>query len=124
METESIYDLLQGVKDGEINPLEAYIILKNQQTILESALKQVQDQAIDEGLKYGEKSFTAFGAKIEMRSAPAVYKFDETVQQFEARLKAMKDQAKIGSFVDPDTGVEIGKAIKIDGKQTISISFK
>jgi hypothetical protein len=124
METESIYDLLQGVKDGEINPLEAYIILKNQQTILESALKQVQEQAIDEGLKYGEKSFSAYGAKVEMRSAPAVYKFDETVQQFEARLKAMKDQSKIGSFVDPDTGVEINKAVKIEGKQTISISFK
>lgn len=124
METESIYDLLQGVKDGEINPLEAYVILKNQQIILEDAIKQVHSQAVDEGLKYGEKSFTAYGAKIEMRSAPATYKFDETVQQFEARLKAMKDQAKIGSFVDPDTGVEINKAVKVEGKQTLSVSFK
>ena len=123
-ELESIYDLIQGVKEGEINPLEAYIILKHQQINLESAIKQVQDLAINEGLKYGEKSFEAFGAKVEMRSAPSTYKFDETVQQFEARLKSMKDQAKIGSFVDPDTGVEINKAIKIDGKQTISISFK
>lgn len=124
MEHESIYDLLQGVKDGEINPLEAYIILKNQQILIESSIKQIQEQAINEGLKYGEKSFDAFGARIEMRNSPSTYRFDETVQQFEARLKAMKDQAKIGSFVDPDTGVEINKAIKLDGKQTISVSFK
>lgn len=112
------------VTAGEINPLEAYVILKKMQSQTELAIKQIQDLAIQEGLKYGEKSFKAFDAKIEMRSSPATFKFSEAITQQEERLKLLKEQSKLGEFADPNTGEIIGKAVKIEGKQTISVSFK
>lgn len=112
------------VTAGEINPLEAYVILKKMQGQTELAIKQIQDLAIQEGLKYGEKSFKAFDAKIEMRSSPATFKFSETITQQEERIKLLKEQSKLGEFADPNTGEIIGKAVKIEGKQSISVSFK
>lgn len=109
---------------GELNPLEAYVILKELQGKTELAIKQIQDQAINEGLKYGEKSFNAFGAKIEMRSSPATYKFCAAIQNLEAKVKLLKDQSKLGEFADTDTSEIIEKAVKIEGKQTLSVSFK
>ena len=117
-------ELTALVANGEINPLEAYVILKQEQTAIETALKAIQDNAITEGLKYGEKSFKAFGAKIEMRNSPSTYKFTGHILNLEERLKTLKDQAKLGEVVDTDSGEIIPKAIKLEGKQTISISFK
>lgn len=112
------------VSSGDINALEGYVILKELQGKTELAIKQIQELAIQEGLKYGEKSFSAYGAKIEMRNSPATFKFSDAISNFEAKLKQLKEQSKLGEFADPDSGEIIGKAVKLEGKQTISVSFK
>ena len=112
------------VSSGDINPLEGYIILKELQGKTELAIKQIQELAIQEGLKYGEKSFNAYGAKVEMRNSPSTYKFCAAITSFEDKLKQLKEHSKLGEFADTDSGELIDKAVKIDGKQTISISFK
>ena len=122
--TSSPQELTLLVNSGEVNPLEAYIILKQEQSNVETALKAIQDHAINEGLKYGEKSFSAYGAKVEMRNSPSTYKFSGYLTALEEKLKALREQAKIGEIVDSDSGEVIPKAIKLEGKQTISISFK
>lgn len=109
---------------GEINALEAYVILKELAGKTELALKQIQDAALTEASKYPEKSFKAFGASIEVRNGASTFKFCEAVQNYEAKLKQLKEQSKLGEFADPDSGELITKAVKIEGKTTLAISFK
>jgi hypothetical protein len=109
---------------GEINPLEAYIILKELQGKTELAIKQVLDSALTEAGKYPEKSFKAYGAKIEVRNGPSTFKFCEAILNYKAKLKQLEEQSKLGEFADPDSGEIISKAIKTEGKTTLSISFK
>lgn len=109
---------------GEINPLEAYVILKELQSKTDLALKQVLDSALTEASKYEGKSFKAYGAKIEVRNGPSTYKFCDAIQNYKAKLKQLEEQSKLGEFADPDSGEIITKAIKTEGKTTLAISFK
>ena len=109
---------------GEINALEAYVILKELAGKTELALKQIQGDALTEASKYPEKSFKAYGANIEVRNGASTFKFSDAITNFEAKLKQLKEQSKLGEFADPDSGEIISKAIKLEGKTTLAISFK
>ena len=112
------------VEVGEVNALEAYIILKELSGKTDLALKQIIDHALNEAEKYESKSFKAFGAKVEVRNGASQFKFSETINNYEAKLKQLKEQSKLGEFADPDSGEIISKAVKIEGKTTLAISFK
>ena len=122
--TEAIFDLTKGVHEGTINPLEAYCILKAQQNHLETALKSLQEGALNEANKYPEKSFKMYGASIEKRAGASTFKFCSAITKEEERIKKLKEQSKIGQFADPDSGEIIEQAVKIPGKDTLAISFK
>lgn len=109
---------------GEINALEAYVILKELSSKTELALKQIINHALAEAEKYGQKSFKAFGATIELRNGPSTYKFSSAILDLETRLKQLKDMSKSGSFADEQTGEVIDQAVKIEGKSTLAVSFK
>lgn len=117
-------ELLEKVKNGDINPLQTYVELKQLQTEIDHVLKSIQDDALTEAEKYEGKSFKAFGAKIEVRNAASTYKFSSVISDYETRLKQLKDMSKSGSFADETTGELIEKAVKIEGKTTLAISFK
>lgn len=112
------------VTAGEINALEAYVILKELAGKTELALKQVLDAALTEAEKYESKSFKAFGAKVEVRNGASQFKFCSAINEYEAKVKLLKEQSKLGEFANPDTGELIEKAVKIEGKTTLAISFK
>lgn len=112
------------VSEGSVNALEAYIILKELASKTELALKQIQNNALTEAEKYESKSFKAFGASIEVRNGASQFKFSEAINNYEAKLKQLKEQSKLGEFADPDSGELISKAVKIEGKTTLAISFK
>lgn len=112
------------VEAGEINALEAYIILKELSGKTDLALKQIIDHALNEAEKYESKSFKAFGAKVEVRNGASQFKFCSAINEYEAKLKLLKEQSKLGEFVNPETAEVIEKAVKIEGKTTLAISFK
>lgn len=112
------------VGNGEVNALEAYVILKKIEGQTKLALSQVLDAALTEAEKYESKSFKAFDAKVEVRNGPSTYKFCAAIQNYEEKLKTLKEHSKLGEFADTDSGELISKAVKIEGKTTLAISFK
>lgn len=126
MITEAINKITSEAKEGVKNPLEAYIILKGLEIEVKQAISELQNLAINEASKYPEKRFNAFGAMIERKSSPAQFDFKhiKTITDLEERVKGLKEKAKIGTFVDEETGEMIDKAYKIEGKETIAIKFE
>ena len=120
-----LFDKVSKVKEGELNALTLYIELKQLEIQLSEAIKDVQPLAIDEALKYPEKSFVKDNAIIEKRSTPSTWDFSGVLayEQAKKRLKYIEDIAKAGGGYDTETTEEIGNAVKIEGKQTISIKF-
>lgn len=125
MVTTEFTEYAKEVKEGNINPLEAYIILKSALTDLEKALKEVQDLAIDEANKYGQKSFEAFGAKVEIRNGASRWDYSNVKAHVSLsnQLKYIEGISKIGGGVTSD-GEIVEPATKINGKENIFISFK
>lgn len=111
--------------DGEINPLEAYIEIKRLSNEISQAEAVVKDLAINEADKYPSKSFSAFGAQIEKRNGPSTWDYSSCAAHIQAkeRLKYIEKIAQAGGGADANTGEEIGKAIKIEGKSTIAVKI-
>lgn len=118
-----LLELKDSVEQGNVNPLEAYVELKSIENTLKEVIATVQPLAITEADKYAEKSFKAFGAIIEKRSAPATYDMSHINAYLSAKekVKYIETIAKAGGGIDPETGQEIEKAIKIEGKSTIAV---
>ena len=117
--------LSQAVVEGEFNPLEALVILRKHLADLEEAIEVVKPLAIDEASKYGQKSFSAFGANVELRNGPGQWKYQGSAyNEAKARLKYIEDLQKIGGGVDAVTGEYIEPANKVEGKSTIAITIQ
>ena len=117
--------LTQEVIEGNINPLEAYVLLKKHQADIEEALKAIKDLAIDEANKYGQKSFAAFGAQVELRNAASTWVYSGSAyESAKAKMKYIETLAKAGGGIDPDTGEIIDPAVKKEGASTIAVSLK
>jgi hypothetical protein len=63
-----INEIIQQVREGLKNPLEAYIQLKKIESELKIALPLINEEAIEEAKKFGEKTFKFKGAKISLKS--------------------------------------------------------
>lgn len=118
-------EITSNVLTGEANALRAYIELKREGDAIAEALKQIQPMAIAEAEKYPEKTFKAFGATVEKRSAAATWDFSTCAayEQAKKRLKYIEEIAKAGGGYDAETTEEIGKAIRIEGKSTIAVKL-
>jgi len=119
-----ILSLALAAQNGDCDALSAYIELKRIEDELNNALKIVQPLAINEADKYAGKQFSAFGAIIEKKSAPATYKYSGSVLKLQEKLKAWQEKAKVGTFVDEESGEIIEKAVKIEGKSTIAVKLQ
>lgn len=117
-------ELTDKAKSGILNPLIVYIDLKRQLEQISGAIDEVKDLAIDEALKYPEKSFKLSGAIIEKRSSPAQWDYSGVKQYQEAkeRLAYIQKLAQIGGM--DESGNEVPKAVKIEGKQSIALKFE
>lgn len=120
----NIQEIIDSVKEGHGDPLEAYILLKALEEQVEEGLKELKDLAIGEAEKYG-KSFDRFGAHIEVRSAGSRWKYDHigAWKSAKDKLTYVEKIAQAGGGADPDSGELIEKAIKVEGAQTIAIKL-
>ena len=125
---EKVIGMATDVKEGNINPLEAYIQMKQLDTALSNAISQIQDDARNYAETYGQKTFDAFGARIELRNAASRWDYSNCHQvvELDTKLKTMKKLAEqaVSAEVYDENGVRIEPATKIEGKSTIAIKLK
>jgi len=116
-------EIILKVKEGEINPLKAYIELKAELKLIEETLEAIKDEAIDEAEKYGKGAHKVYGAEVEVRSAAGKWNYEDIKAYEDAKKKVsyIEKIAQAGGGVDTETGEEITAATKINGKTTIFI---
>lgn len=124
----AVSKIASDVTDGNINPLKAYIELKQLEKVLSDTISKIQDDARNEADNYGMKSFEAFGANVELRNAASRWDYSNVHQvvELDNKLKTMKKLAEqaVNAEVYDEKGCIIEPAIKIEGKATIAISLK
>lgn len=120
-----IIELALSVQAGDCDPLSAYVELKKIEAELEQAIKIVQPLAINEADKWKEKSFKAFGAIIEKKSAACRWDYSNVAayNHAKAKLEYIQKIAQAGGGFDAETTEQVEAAIKIEGKATISIKL-
>lgn len=125
--------VVHSVFDGDLDPFAVHIRAKAVIKALEAIIAQTEELARDQAAKYGQKSFTAYGAKVELREgydAPDFSK-DEVCNQLSNQLKVRQDLLKQSYklqgkavIVDPDTGEIVPVMPPKTSKSSISISFQ
>ena len=120
--------------NGFSDPLKTYIKLKEIESSCILALKSLNELAINEAKKYNSKSFSAFGAAIEIRSNAGKWNFEhipewaklkeELKNIEESRKIAFKQQKEGRAMVYTVTGEELTPAYYEEGKENIFIKLK
>lgn len=125
MNLSELENLSQLVIDGNLKALEAYVNLKKIEKIVSEQLKIIQPYAINEAELWHEKSFKFLDCTIEKRNSPSTWDYSNVNAYKTAKehLKYIEKISQIGGGIDPTTGEEIEKAVKIDGKSTISVKI-
>ena len=128
--TESI---VSKVFDGDLDPLSVHIRSKAVIKALDAIVSKTEELARDNAQKYGEKSFNAYGAKVELREGYDTPDFsqDDVCLSLTAKLKARQEMLKQAFrlngkavIVDPDTGEVVPVMPVKSTKSTISITFQ
>lgn len=85
-------NIIELVKEGNVNALKLKSFLKAFEKISEKVDKETRHEQLIEANKYSEKSFFAFGAKIEVKEVGVRYDFSECNDSV---LKRMYDKMEI-----------------------------
>lgn len=132
--------LINQVKNGEVNPIELKAAFKAMAKIIEKVDEATEGHLMSEASKYSETKFSAFGAEIEKAEVGVKYDysvcgdpiynqrlsiFDEAKKQLDERaafLKALKEPI---TLVDDDSGevATVRPPLKT-GKDGLKFSFK
>lgn len=118
------------VLEGEINPLEASIALKQMEAIIADVKAQIKDAAVEESSKWTVEPFRNNAGKIEMRNGATRYSFKHIEKWVEkkkelAEIEALaKTAARSNSTFYDDQGEEVEKAIASGGAPVIAITLK
>jgi len=126
-----IEKIISQVREGVLNPLDAYIQLKSIESQAKEALILLADEALVESKKYGEKSFTYKNAKVTVKSNAGTWDFKhingwvsvaEKKKEFEEAAKmAYKTKGKSIQF--DMNGEEIEAAKYMAGRDGISVQI-
>lgn len=124
--------MVQLIEDGELNALEAHAKAKAILAALTDVIKRTEDLAQDEAMKYGGKTFEAFGASITLKDGAVTpdYTQDPVWVQMKEALKAREDLVKMAmkgkdvEIIDTNTGEVVPKVQPKYAKSSITIQFK
>jgi hypothetical protein len=67
--------IIDSLNNGDIEPLKFKVFLKGLETFMDNIAPTLDQLARDEAERYGEKSFTLMGAKVELREAGVKYDY-------------------------------------------------
>lgn len=125
-------EMVKLIEGGELNPLEAHAKAKAILSALTDVIKRTEDLAQDEAMKYGAKTFEAFGAKVTLKDGAItpMYEQDAEWVKTKEQLKAREDLLKLAfkskdvEITDTTTGEVVPKVQPKCAKSSISIQFK
>lgn len=126
---ESVNALVDGVDNGTINPLDVFASFDRMAKILTEGKKKVDVSALEEAVKYGDKTFDYRGVKFTFKNGSKAlqYKEDEVVQELEDKLKERKDLVKLATnskdMIFDSDGIEVPKVSVKHGKDSLSVKF-
>lgn len=90
--------LIEELNDGEIEPLKFKVFVKCLETVLANIKPTLDELALDEAEKYGQKSFGLLGAKIELREVGTRYNYSQCGypewERAEQKFKEISDRKK------------------------------
>jgi len=87
--------LIESVKNGEVNPLEVLITLKCIEKMTEIVLKEIRDDFVKEANLYAEKTFEFKGAKVEKTEVGTKYIYDNCEDPiYKSRLEIVEEADK------------------------------
>lgn len=125
---ETLSELVQQVVDGNCDPLEAYIHVKDLEKHLSECIKQVEPIAYQEADKWKEKTFTYKGAEIQKKNAAGRYDYSTVSlwKQADERKKKIEELSKTAykggaTIVDEESGEVVEPCSYTEGKAIISI---
>lgn len=121
-----ILSLALSAQNGECDPIQVYVALKEIEAELKKAIEITQPLAISEADKYPGRQIELAGATIEKKSAPARWDYKHIPAWIEAqkRVEYVQKIAQAGGGADPDSGEIIERAVKVEGKSTIAVTLK
>ena len=91
-----IKDIYNLVKEGEIDPLKAVIVLKEIEKKAKEYKSMIDDMALDEITKYGREGTEIDGFKVSTRASAGRWDFKHIteIQNLENELKELKNKHK------------------------------
>jgi hypothetical protein len=111
--------LVNAVKNGEVNALELKAFLKSLEAIIERVDKETRDEQLKESDRYPEKTFYAFGCQVEkaevgvrydyLNCGDPVYEqrhviFESAKRQLDERAEFLKSLREQITIVDEGSG--------------------
>jgi 2-polyprenyl-3-methyl-5-hydroxy-6-metoxy-1,4-benzoquinol methylase len=125
-----IITIVDAVENGNANAGQAYVMLKKLSDIIKDSMDQIKPEAHTAFSRFGEKNFSAFGAKIQMKNEASkwIYKGCTLVEETQKKLKLYQELSQKASETKEEiydsSGIRIEPAVKIEGGETFAISFK
>lgn len=107
--------LIDAVLNGEVNALELKAFFKAMESIIETVNEATKESQLREAERYPEKTFSAFGCKIEKSEVGVKYDYsvcgdpiyNQRLQIFEEAKKQVDERAKVlQALKDPLTLVD------------------
>jgi hypothetical protein len=125
-------EMVKLIEGGDLNPLEAHAKAKAIVTALTDVIKRTEDLAQDEAMKYGTKTFEAFGASVTLKDGAVTPNYEECPvwASIKEQLKAREELLKLAfkskdvEITDTTTGEVVPKVSPKYAKSSISIQFK
>ena len=126
-----IRDIAKMVEDGIVDPLKAFLALKEIENKAKEYKKKIEDIALDEIAKYGREGVDIDGYSLNLKRSAGRWDFKhiEEIVETEKHLKELKEKHK-GSYKQTankitsigEGGEVITPAIFKEGKDIISIT--
>ena len=106
MRAEELAEYVNDVEEGKLNALRAYAEIKELESYVTQAKKQIEPLAFEEAEKYPDKTFSAEGFTFEKRNGGLLYGYKAIPewQEIEARKKAVEKQAQTAYKLYMQTG--------------------
>jgi hypothetical protein len=130
---EQLSSRVNKVIDGDENALMQYIELKRIAKTLETAIKEIQADALSEAEKYGKGEFLRNGASVSVRATagrwdfkhiPEWIKTKAEIERVEKKYKALYNSKDFGTIpVDEETGEILPMPVFNAGCDTIFLKF-
>lgn len=124
--------VIDAVRNGNINPLEARIRLQVLEKFIEMVKEQIKDESLTEAYKHPSGKFEYMGCELQIKEAGVRYNFDECgdpmyldlkdkLKKRETFLKAVDKELNI--VTDDGEVITIKQPIK-SSTTTVTISIK